>query len=119
MKAVQDQIRKVSGDLSEIVQSAIDETEKAKQSTANLVLIERDIRTIRKGTEEILSSSEEISAAILQVKKGSEQIASAAQESEKAADEAATAAEQQSRGADELAEAIEEIASLADELQSS
>jgi len=118
VKSVQDQIVRVSTDLDEIVRSAIAETEQAKQSTANLVIIEADIAEVDKGTKEILSASNDIVEAISQSKKGVELIAGAAQEAEKAAGEAAGAAQQQSTGAEELAAAIEEIASLADELQS-
>ncbi|KIH77218.1 methyl-accepting chemotaxis protein [Geoalkalibacter ferrihydriticus] len=118
VKAVQDQIGMVGRDLDEIVATANAEVEKAKSSTANLILIEDDIATVESGQKEILSASTEIAVAIGQVKKGIEQIASAAQEADKAATESATAAKQQSQGAEELAAAIEEIASLADELQS-
>ena len=118
VKAVQDQIGVVGRDLDEIVASAMIEVEKAKSSTANLLVIEADIAAVEKGTQEILSASNEIAAATAQVKKGVEQIAAAAQEADKAATEAASAAKQQSQGAEELAAAIEEIASLADELQS-
>jgi methyl-accepting chemotaxis protein len=118
VKSVQDQIFAVGTDLDEIVEAAIEETEKAKVSTSNLTQIESEILLVEKGADEILKASNDISSAILQVKSGSEQIAAASEEAEKAADEAASAAEQQSRGADELASAIEEIASLADELQS-
>jgi len=118
VKAVQDQIGVVGRDLDEIVASAMGEVEKAKVSTANLLLIETDIAVVEKGTQEILTASNEIAAATAQVKKGVEQIAAAAQEADKAATESAAAAKQQSQGAEELAAAIEEISSLADELQS-
>ena len=118
VKAVQDQIGLVGRDLDEIVATAVGEVEKAKVSTANLVLIETDIAVVETGAKEILAASNEIAAAVGQVKKGIEQISAAAQEADKAATEAAAAAKQQSQGAEELAAAIEEIASLADELQS-
>ncbi|MDR9096155.1 methyl-accepting chemotaxis protein [Burkholderia multivorans] len=118
VKAVQDQIGTVSGDLDEIVKAAISEAEQAKTSTANLNQMEVEIAEVDRGAQEILAAATEIATAIAQVKKGVEQIAAAAQEAEKAATEAASAAEQQSKGAEELAAAIEEIASLADELQS-
>lgn len=118
VKAVQDQIGVVGRDLEEIVAAALGEVEKAKMSTTNLVTIETDIAVVEKGTQEILTAANEISAATVQVKKGMEQIASAAQQADKASTEAATAAKQQSQGAEELAAAIEEISSLADELQS-
>ncbi|WP_306545962.1 methyl-accepting chemotaxis protein [Desulfobulbus sp.] len=117
VKAVQDQIGMVGRDLDEIVVTALSEVEKAKVSTANLILIETDIAIVETGTKEILAASAEIATAIGQVKKGIEQISSAAQEADKAATESAAAAKQQSQGAEELAAAIEEIASLADELQ--
>lgn len=118
VKAVQDQIGMVGRDLDEIAATAISEVEKAKSSTANLILIENDIALVEAGQEEILTASTEIAVAVGQVKKGIEQISSAAQEADKAATESAAAAKQQSQGAEELAAAIEEIASLADELQS-
>jgi methyl-accepting chemotaxis protein len=118
VKAVQDQIGLVGRDLEEIVATAVGEVEKAKVSSANLVMIENDIAVVENGAKEILAASNEIAAAVSQVKKGIEQISAAAQEADKAATEAAAAAKQQSQGAEELAAAIEEIASLADELQS-
>jgi len=118
VKAVQDQIAMVGRDLEEIVSTAVGEVEKAKASSANLLLIESDIAIVENGAKEIMAASNEIAAAIGQVKKGIEQISAAAQEADKAATEAAAAAKQQSQGAEELAAAIEEIASLADELQS-
>jgi methyl-accepting chemotaxis protein len=117
VKAVQDQIGVVGRDLDEIAATAVSEVEKAKTSTANLVLIEADIATVEAGAKEILAASAEIAAAIGQVKTGIEQISAAAQEADKASTESAAAAKQQSQGAEELAAAIEEIASLADELQ--
>jgi methyl-accepting chemotaxis protein len=118
VKAVQDQIGVVGRDLEEIVATAVSEVEKAKTSTANLILIETDIAIVETGSKEILAAAIEIAAAVAQVKKGIEQISAAAQEADKAATESAAAAKQQSQGAEELAAAIEEIASLADELQS-
>jgi methyl-accepting chemotaxis protein len=117
VKAVQDQIGVVGRDLEEIVATAQGEVERAKTSTGNLVSIETDIAVVEKGTQEILTASNEIASATAQVKKGVEQIAAAAQEADKASTESAAAAKQQSQGAEELAAAIEEIASLADELQ--
>jgi methyl-accepting chemotaxis protein len=118
VKAVQDQIAMVSGDLDEIAKAAITEAEEAKTSTENLNRIEVDTAEVEKGSVGLLDAATEIANAVQEVKKGTEQIAAAAQEAEKAATEAASAAEQQSKGAEELAAAIEEIASLADELQS-
>jgi methyl-accepting chemotaxis protein len=117
VKGVQDQIQTVSRDLDEIVEAALIEVEKAKATTTNLIRIETDIADVETGSVDILSSANEIAAAIAQAKKGVEQISAAAQQSERAADEAATAARQQSQGAEELVTAVEEIASLADELQ--
>jgi methyl-accepting chemotaxis protein len=118
VKAVQDQIQLVSHDLDEIIQAALSEVAKAKESTANMLAIENDMLVVEQGTETILTTASEIVVAITQVKKGIDQISTAAQESDQAAGEAAAASKQQSQGAEELASAIEEIASLADELQS-
>jgi methyl-accepting chemotaxis protein len=118
VKGVQDQIGIVGRDLDEILSTSMAEVEKAKATTINLVTIETDIAAVEEGCAGILAASNEIAAAIGQVKKGMEQIAGAAQEGDKAAAEAAAASKQQSQGAEELAASIEEIASLADELQS-
>lgn len=118
VKAVQDQISLVGRDLDEIRVSALNEVEKAKLTTANLLTIEADILVVETGTSEILTASNEIASAITLIKAGVDLISTAAQDAEKAAGEAGDAATQQSQGADELAAAIDEIASLADELQS-
>lgn len=118
VKAVQDQISLVGRDLDEIRASALNEVEKAKLTTTNLLMIEADILVVETGTSEILTASNEIATAITEIKTGVDLISTAAQEAEKAAGEAGDAAVQQSQGADELAAAIDEIASLADELQS-
>lgn len=117
VKSVQDQIQAVSRDLDEIVEAALNEVEKAKVTTANLVSIETEVADVQNGASEILAGANEIAAAITQVKRGVDQISAASQQAERAADEAATAARQQSQGAEELVNAVEEIASLADELQ--
>jgi len=118
VKGVQDQIGVVGKDLEEILGTSLAEVEKAKASTANLVVIETDIGAVETGTREILAAANEIAVAVAQVKKGIDQIAQAATEADKAATESASAARQQAQGVEELASAIEEIASLADELQS-
>jgi len=118
VKNVQDQIGLVSRDLVEIVSSATAEVEKAKLSTANLLMIEADIADVERGTVEILAAANEMGVAVAQVKTGVEQIAAAAAQAMQAANQAAAASRQQAQGAEELAGAIEEIASLADELQS-
>ena len=118
VKAVQDQIDVVGRDLDEIAGAALSETEKAKTTTANLVVIETEVVAVEKATDEVLSAAKEIATAIAQVKVGIQQISSAAQEAENAATESAAAARQQSQGVEQLSVAIEEIASLADELQS-
>ncbi len=117
VKAVQDQIEMVGRDLDDISKATVAEVEKAKAATLNLVTIEADIADVEQGSEEILASATEISAAISQAKEGIDQIALASRESEKSAGEAATAARQQKKSAEELSAAVEEIASLADELQ--
>ncbi|WP_246697795.1 methyl-accepting chemotaxis protein [Rhizobium sp. G21] len=117
VKSVQDQIQAVSRDLDEIVEAALDEVEKAKTTTANLVSIEVEVADVQNGASEILASANEIAAAVAQTKRGIDQISAASQQAERAAEEASTAARQQSQGAEELVKAVEEIASLADELQ--
>ena len=118
VKAVQDQIRQVARDLTEISQAVAIEIEAAKTTTQNLIEIKTAADTVEQNGQEIKDSVLEISTAIAQVKKGAEQISATAKEAEQAAGEANRAAEEQAKGTEELAAAIEEIASMADELQS-
>jgi methyl-accepting chemotaxis protein len=118
VKAIQDQIALVGGDLGAIVSSALTEVQKAQAITAGLTRIEGDVAEIQQGNQQAMAAAQEIAAAVSQVKVAVEQVSAAATEAEKASEQAATAAKQQSQGAEELSSAIEEIASLADELQS-
>jgi methyl-accepting chemotaxis protein len=60
VKAVQDQIGIVGRDLDEIVVTALNEVEKAKTTTANLVAVEAEIGEVERGTREILAAATEI-----------------------------------------------------------
>lgn len=119
VKSIQDQITLVGRDLGEIMTAAQAEVEKARGITSSLSAMEGDIDILCEGNDAAAAASNEIVAALSQVKVGVDQVSSAAAQSEKSAEQAAAAAKQQSKGAEELAAAIEEIASLADELQSS
>jgi len=70
VKGVQDQIGIVGRDLDEILSTSMAEVEKAKATTINLVSIETDIAAVEEGCAGILAASNEIAAAIGQVKKG-------------------------------------------------
>jgi len=118
IKAIQDHAAKVRADLSEVASNAVEQVDRANQTTENLVTIESEMNDVVTGNEEIKGAVSEISSAVIQAKKGMEQIATAAEQSSSNAQEAGTAARQQSQAAEELAIAIEEIASIADELQS-
>ncbi len=118
VKGIQDQIATVGRDLAEIMAAALAEVDKARSITSNLVAMESDVEAIAKGNVESVGASQEIVAALAQLKIGVDQVAAAAQQAEKASEQAAAAAKQQAQGAEELSAAIEEIASLADELQS-
>ena len=117
VKAIQDQIVTVRGDLLDIGNSAAAEVEKNKQISANLELVANDMAVVLAGNKEILTGSEEIVRVVKEVQTGVEQVAAAAQQAGRATTEAGTAAKEQSKGCEELASAVEEIASLADELQ--
>lgn len=118
VKAIQEQAARVRIDLSDVSDSALQEVEKAKQTTAELVAIETGIKDVLESNQSIQQASAEIATAVTQAKKGMEQIAAAAEQASSNAEESSTAALQQSQSAEELAVAIEEIASIADELQS-
>jgi methyl-accepting chemotaxis protein len=117
VKSVQDRIVEVRGDLEYTSRQALAEVDNARATAARLVDIERDMRQVRSGNDEVRSSASDIASALSQVKTGLDQIAAAASESDQLADTAATAAREQSQGAQQLAAAVEEIAALADEMQ--
>ncbi len=117
VKAIQDQIVTVRGDLAEIAEAATIEVEKNKQIAGNLEGVAKDMVVVLAGNKEILAGSEEILRVTKEVQTGVEQVAAAAQEAGRASSEATDAAKEQAKGTAELAAAIEEIASLADELQ--
>ena len=117
VKAIQDQIVKVRGDLGTIADAAALEGEKNKIIAANLVTIASDMTIVLEGNKEILNGSDEIVRVVKEVQTGVEQVSAAAQEATRASGEASGAAREQAKGAEQLAAAIEEIASLADELQ--
>jgi methyl-accepting chemotaxis protein len=117
VKAVQDRIVEVRGDLDETSRQALAEVEAAKATTARLLDIERDMREVRTGNSDVRASAQEIAAALGQVKTALDQIAAAANQSDQLAVQASGAAREQAQGAEQLAVAVEEIAALADELQ--
>ncbi|WP_423230030.1 methyl-accepting chemotaxis protein [Acetobacterium bakii] len=117
VRAIQNQIQRVSADTDASSKSSFAEVEKSKKTTENLNIIEENMLKILTGADEIQKGAEESQVALVQASKGVDQIATAAQEASSGAEQAATAASQQSKGMQELAEAIEEISGLADELQ--
>lgn len=119
VKATQDQIVSVRGDLEQIASSATAEVEKNKAITLNITNATREMAVVLEGNDVILKGADSILTALDEAKKGVQQIAAASEEASRATTEAATAARQQARGSEELAAAVEEIASLADELQNS
>jgi methyl-accepting chemotaxis protein len=117
VKAIQDQIVTVRGDLAEIVEASVTEVEKNRQIAASLETVAKDMVVVLNGNREILTGSDEILRMTKEVQVGVEQVAAAAQQAGRASSEATDAAKEQAKGTTELASAIEEIASLADELQ--
>ncbi len=117
VKAIQDQIVRVRGDLANIADAAALEGEKNKVIAASLVTIASDMEIVMHGNKEILNGSDDIVRVVKEVQTGVEQVSAAAQEATRASGEATGAAREQAKGAEQLAAAIEEIASLADELQ--
>ncbi len=117
VRAIQNQIQRVSTDTELSSKTSFAEVEKSKKTTHNLNFIEENMMKILEGSNEIQKGAEESLVALEQASKGVDQIATAAQEASSGAEQAATAASQQSKGMQELSEAIEEISGLADELQ--
>jgi methyl-accepting chemotaxis protein len=118
VKAVQDRIVEVRGDLDETTRVALAEVERAKETTTRLETMTTGLVQVGEAGEAVLESAGEIAHASGEAKTGIDQIATAATEAEKLAEQAAGAASEQRHGSEELAVAIEEIAALADELQS-
>jgi len=117
VRAIQNQIQRVSSDTELSSKNSFSEVEKAKKTTHNLNIIEENMIKMLTGADEIQKGSDESLVALEQARKGVDQIAAAAQEASSAAEQASNAAAEQSKGMQELAEAIEEISGLADELQ--
>jgi len=117
VRAIQNQIQRVSADTDFSSKNSFAEVEKAKKTTHNLNIIEDNMIKMLTGADEIQKGSDESLVALEQARKGVDQIAAAAQEASSAAEQASNAAAEQSKGMQELAEAIEEISGLADELQ--
>ncbi|MBC7961026.1 MAG: methyl-accepting chemotaxis protein, partial [Vallitaleaceae bacterium] len=117
VRAIQNQIQRVSADTELSSKTSFSEVEKSKKTTHNLNIIEENMTKILMGANEIQKGADESLVALEQATRGVDQIATAAQEASSGAEQASTAAGQQSKGMQELAEAIEEISGLADELQ--
>jgi methyl-accepting chemotaxis protein len=117
VKAIQDQIVVVRGDLTEIADNAVLEVEKNKRISANLQGVAAEMTAVLAGSKGVSEASDTIVEVVQEVQTGVEQIAAAAQQASRSAGEATTAAREQAKGTEELAAAVEEIASLADELQ--
>ena len=118
VKAIQDQIQTVRAVLGDLADATVQELDKARGTTRNLVSIETEMGWVAGGNRTIRNAAAEIVTAVGQAKKGLNQIAAAAEQASSSTAEAGAAAKQQSDGAVELARAIEELASTADELQS-
>jgi methyl-accepting chemotaxis protein len=117
VRALQDRIVEVRAGLEETSRRSLAEVESAKATTARLEEIERDMRQVRGGNDEIRESAVQTVGVLAEVKTGLEQIASSAHQAGQLAAQLSTAAKEQAQGAGELAAAVEEIAALADELQ--
>jgi methyl-accepting chemotaxis protein len=117
VKAIQDMIVTVRGDLQEIGDAAALEVEKNRRISANLETIASDMAQVLVGNKDVLAGADEIIRVVKEVQTGVEQVSAAAQQAVRATGEASNAAREQAKGAEQLAAAVEEIASLADELQ--
>ncbi len=117
VSGLQQRILKSAQDVEFAGTTAAQQVVNTKKSTANLLLVEKDMNDIAKSMEAMEKNSKESQKAIEQAKKGVEQISSAANEASNAAIQSASAAEEQAKGLQELSQAVEEIAALADELQ--
>lgn len=117
VKAIQDMIVTVRGDLQEIGDAAVQEVEKNRLISANLEAVARDMAEVIDGNRGVLDGTNEIIRVVREVQTGVEQVSAAANQASRASGEASNAAREQAKGAEQLAAAVEEIASLADELQ--
>ena len=100
VKAIQDQIVRVRGDLGAIADAAAAEGEKNKTIAANLDVIAKDMGVCSYGNKEILNGADEIVRVVKEVQTGVEQISTAAQELPAPRGEATGAAREQAKGAE-------------------
>jgi methyl-accepting chemotaxis protein len=117
VRAIQNQIRKVSGNLELASIRAGEAAGRANGAASGLVTIEEIAKQVAAGIEAISDAMAETATAIQQARQASEQISSAAEQIGRSTAEAASAAEQSNKAVTEIAAAIEEIASQADDLQ--
>jgi methyl-accepting chemotaxis protein len=117
VKAIQDTIVFVRGDIQEIADGAASEVEKSGAISRNFDTVIKDMAEVLGGNREILTGADGITRMVREVQTAIEQVAAAAQQAARTSAEAGIAASEQGKGAEQLAAAIEEIASLADELQ--
>jgi methyl-accepting chemotaxis protein len=117
VRAIQDQISVVRGELSQILSAAEAENQKYAAVLASIDVVDADMVDVAGNNRQILSSADGILGSMQEAARGAQQVASVAEEAGSAAAEAAAAAKQQARGAEDLAAAIEEIASLAEDIQ--
>uniref|UniRef100_Q07KG7 Methyl-accepting chemotaxis sensory transducer n=1 Tax=Rhodopseudomonas palustris (strain BisA53) TaxID=316055 RepID=Q07KG7_RHOP5 len=117
VRAIQDQIGVVRGELSQILAAAEAENQKYAAVLASIDVVEADMAEVAGNNRQILGSADAILGSMQEAARGAQQVASVAEEAGSAAAEAAAAAKQQARGAEDLAAAIEEIASLAEDIQ--
>ena len=117
VRNLQYQIVKSAQSIELAARTSVTESENAKASTANLNIIEEDMKILQDSMTQIKDDSALAVTAIEQVRTGMEQINVAAKQATGNVEEAAKASEEQSKGLHDLSQAIEEIASLADEMQ--
>jgi methyl-accepting chemotaxis protein len=117
VRQMQNQIIAVSGDIEIAGKSATVEAAKAKQSAANLDVIDSESRVVLQGVEQIVEKTAEAMTSLEEVSKEVEIIVEGSGEASNGCEEASTAAEQSTKGMENIAEAIEDIASQADEMQ--
>lgn len=113
---MQDQINSVGSAIDSAGTKAAQEMETARKSTANLLIIETDMKDVQEGVSSIGKLSQQAAERINAISEGINQITEAAQNSSTSCDEASSAAQQQSSGIEQLTKAVLEISNIAEKL---
>jgi len=116
---IQNQVKIVAADTESAGKKGVEEVEKAKAITKDLLQIGQEMVAIQQGCEVISVNATQAVGGAREFLKGAEQIASAAEEASSACEEALKSVQEQSKAFSEMNDAARSMADLADGLKNS